>query len=43
LNGRVEQGAHRRRRRHRRRKLTKQPDVPHVHRSGESIRPHSNR
>jgi O-antigen ligase len=44
LNGRVEQtGQRRQRRRHHRRKLTKQPDVPHVHRSGESIRPHINR
>lgn len=35
LNGRVEQGGQRKgRRRHRRRKLTKQPDVPHVHKSG---------
>lgn len=40
LNGRVDQGGQRRgRRRHRRRKLTKQPDVPHVHRSGAARSP----
>lgn len=40
LNGRVEQAGTRRvRRRHRRRKLTKQPDVPNVHRSGATPSP----
>jgi O-antigen ligase len=40
LNGRVEQGGQRRhRRRHRRRKLTKQPDVPAVHKSGATRAP----
>jgi hypothetical protein len=40
LNGRVEQGGQRRpRRRHRRRKLTKQPDVPVVHKSGATHLP----